>query len=246
MRKDERIYTAALVIIGNEILSGRTQDSNVQYTAENLTKWGVRLVEVRIVPDVEQKIVEAVNVLRNAVDYVLTTGGIGPTHDDITAGSMARAFGVNLVRHDGAYQRLLEHYGSEDELTAARLKMTMIPEGAVLIDNSVSGAPGFILENVYVMAGVPRIMHAMLDSLEGCLTGGAVVLSETVLCFLPESAIAEDLSALQDKYPDIDIGSYPLYRNGEHSTSLVLRGTDEALLQTAKSELENIVRDLDG
>ncbi|MCB1563123.1 MAG: competence/damage-inducible protein A [Alphaproteobacteria bacterium] len=244
LKDPQRIYTAALVIIGNEILSGRTQDANTNYIAKGLVERGIRLSEVRVVPDIEDRIIEAVNALRNAVDYVFTTGGIGPTHDDITAQSIANAFGIPLILHEEAYRVLLDHYGSEEAVTPARAKMAMTPEGAQLISNPVSGAPGFVIGNVYIMAGVPRIMQAMFDAALETLEGGAIILSRTVECPFPESAIAEQLTALQGEYPDIDMGSYPVYQNGEHSTSLVLRGTDEPRLSEAERVLTEIVKGL--
>lgn len=233
------IVTAALVIIGNEILSGRTHDKNIPYVAEKLNDVGVRLVEIRVVPDLQDKIVEAVNILRTRCDYVFTTGGIGPTHDDITAESIAAAFDLPCEKHDEAWATLEGYYVSSGrEFTPARQKMAMTPRGASLIPNPVSGAPGFVIENVYVMAGVPHIMQAMLDHAAATLKGGAQMMSETILCNHQESEIAEALSAIQDRYPDIDIGSYPHYANGKFTVNVVLRGTDEALLQGAKRDVK--------
>lgn len=178
------IYKAALVVIGNEILSGRTQDTNTAWIAEQLVPQGVVLTEVRIVQDIESDIVEAVNALRAKSDYVFTTGGIGPTHDDITAQSLAKAFGVDLALHEKAYQILAEYYEGEDNVTAARRKMAMLPKGAKLIPNPVSGAPGFCFENVYAMAGVPRVMRAMFDDVKAMISCGKPVLSRTVTCSL--------------------------------------------------------------
>ncbi len=231
---------AAIIIIGNEILSGRTQDSNIQWIAENLLKRGIALAEVRIVADIESKIVGAVNELRAQVDYVFTTGGIGPTHDDITAESIARAFGVKLRESPDARRVMEDHYGSK-ELSAARLKMALIPEGAKLIPNPVSGAPGFIMENVHVMAGVPRIMQAMLENILPLLREGALILSNTVGCSMRESEIADRLSALQKKFPEVDIGSYPQYRQGPNNLSLVLRSTQVDSLKKATKELMEII-----
>ncbi len=242
----EKIYRAALVIIGNEVLSGRTQDANIAHIAVNLNEYGIRLMEVRVVPDIEKDIIKAVNELRAENDYVFTTGGIGPTHDDITAASIAKAFGVTLERSEQTRQMLLDYYGDEAALTPARLKMADIPAGAKLVPNPVSGAPGIHIGNVYVMAGVPRIMQAMLDNILPTLKGGAPVLSRTVTCGMPESQIADELSKLQDQYPHIDIGSYPSYREGKHSTALVLRGTDPREIDKAAGELEEIIRELGG
>lgn len=237
-----KTYQAALVIIGNEILTGRTQDANTPWIAEKLAPRGVALREVRVVPDEEDKIIKAVNELRATYDYVLTTGGIGPTHDDITAASIAKAFGVGIAVNDAARERLIVHYGSADELTAPRLKMAMVPDGGILIDNPVSGAPGFCIGNVFVLAGVPRIMQAMLDHVLTMMEQGAPFLSNTVSCMLAEGIIAEDLEALQSHYPDIVMGSYPHYRGGVLGLSLVLRGTDAARLQTATDKLVAIIR----
>ena len=222
--------TAALLIIGNEILSGRTQDANLNYLAKTLGGIGIRLAECRVVPDIEAKIIEAVNALRQAYDYVFTSGGIGPTHDDITSATVAKAFGVKLVRHLEAEARLTKHYKPED-LNEARLKMADVPEGAKLIDNPVSAAPGFFIENVYVMAGVPRIMQAMLDSIKGSLKGGARTISRTVSASITEGYIAQELSAIQEAFPAVEIGSYPFIRDGKLGVSLVSRGTDADTLE---------------
>ena len=233
--------TAALLIIGNEVLSGRTQDKNTSWLASQLCDMGIVLQEVRIIPDKEDIIVETLNALRKTVNYVFTTGGIGPTHDDITAESVAKAFGVSLERNQDAYQALLHHYKDEAELTKARLKMAMIPQGAELIDNPVSGAPGFCIENVYVMAGVPKIMQGMFHGVRPVLEAGKPILSETIACDLAESVIAGALQIVQDKYPSIDIGSYPSYRDGKPHVSIVLRGTDEQDIQSSVQEVQDAV-----
>lgn len=240
----EKIYTAAALVIGNEILSGRTQDKNIQYIAEKLNGVGVRLMEVRVVPDIEDRIIQAVNALKSQFDYVLTTGGIGPTHDDITAASVAKAFDVRLEQNKEAYDILLGHYKKKEELTEARLKMTMIPAGARLIANPVSGAPGFNVENVYVMAGVPKIMQSMLDDIVLTLKGGAVVMSETVEAPFPESKIAARLGEIQAHFPEVDIGSYPQYLEGRHLTSIVLRAADKKVLAAAKAEVQALADSL--
>lgn len=240
----EKTYTAAALIIGNEILSGRTLDKNTQYIGEHLTKVGIPLVEVRVIPDVEEKIVHAVNMLRAKVDYVFTTGGIGPTHDDITAASIAVAFEVPLIRHPEAYEILLSYYKKED-LTEARLKMAQTPEGASLVPNPVSGAPGFQMDNVYVMAGVPNIMRGMLDSIIPTLKGGPEILCETIEAPMAESALAEGLGAIQEQFPSVNIGSYPQYREGTYSVSVVLRGTDSQLLEQASDAVRAMITKLD-
>ncbi len=234
-------FTAALVIIGNEILSGRTQDTNTPWIAERLTGRGILLTEVRVITDNEAEIIFAVNELRKKFDYVFTTGGIGPTHDDITAASTAKAFGVELERNEEAFRMLEAHYGLP-ELTPPRAKMALIPAGATLIPNPVTAAPGFIMENVHIMAGVPRIMHAMLDHVLGTIDAGKPILSNTVTCGLTESAVADELTVLQATYPKIQIGSYPHYRGGVLGLSLVLRGVDPAMLERATAELIGIIR----
>lgn len=233
----DKIYTAALIIIGDEILSGRTHDKNTPWIAEQLNIIGVRLAEVRIIPDDKDKIAGMVNEMRGVHDYVFTTGGIGPTHDDITSESIAHAFGVEVKLHDGAYQELLKYYKDESEITEARKKMAMIPEGGELIDNPVSGAPGIKIENVYIFAGVPRIMQSMFDAIAHTLKGGKPVQSKSVTVDLPESSVADGLGEIQKKYPEISIGSYPQYRNGRFGTTLVLRGINDNELEAATSEV---------
>jgi len=240
--KNEDIYSAALVIIGNEILAGRTHDTNTPWIAERLTDYGIVLGEVRVISDVEEEIIFSVNELRKKFDYVFTTGGIGPTHDDITAESIAKAFGKELVRDERAFQMLEEHYGIE-ELTPPRAKMSLIPMGAKLIPNPVTAAPGFIIENVYVMAGVPRIMQAMFDHLLGMIKAGKPILSNTVACNLSESTVATDLTVLQEQYPDVQLGSYPHYRGGVLGLSLVLRATNKKNLENATERLIEIIKE---
>ena len=237
-------YTAALIIIGDEILSGRTQDKNTQHIAIKLNEVGVQLKEVRVIPDDKTTIVGTVNELRNIHDYVFTTGGIGPTHDDITAESIAEAFGVLVELHDEAYQKLVDHYGDEAEVTDARKKMAMIPQGGTLIENPVSGAPGIHIGNVYIMAGVPKIMQGMLDFILPTLKGGKSMLSRTVEADLQESVVAKGLGDIQARYDNVSIGSYPKYINGRHATSLVLRSMDEAALEQAAGEVEAMVENL--
>lgn len=240
--------TAALLIIGNEILSGRTKDANLPYLAETLNEAGVRLAEARVVPDLEDEIVAAVNALRARYDYVFTTGGIGPTHDDITAASVAKAFGLPLTRHPEAQARLERHYAEVGlELTAARLRMADTPEGATLIDNPVSTAPGFQVENVLVLAGVPKIMRAMLDGVKGRLHGGRPTLSRALVCNLGEGVIAAGLGAIQARHPEIDIGSYPRFGGeGGFRVSVVLRHPDAERLGQVAAEVSALVRELGG
>jgi molybdenum cofactor synthesis domain-containing protein len=238
-------YTAAILIIGDEILSGRTVDQNTPWIAEKLAEHGIKLREVRVVPDDYTDIINAVNALRSHYTYLITTGGIGPTHDDITAAAIAQAFAVP-VKEDPDARKILEDYYGTRELNDARLKMAAVPEGAVLIDNPVSGAPGFKMENVYVLAGVPRIMQGMLEGFIDGLIGGDPMLSNTITCDLYESQVAKDLGSLQDKYPDVSIGSYPQYRGGILGLSLVLRATDAALLDNATDEVIAVIEALGG
>jgi molybdenum cofactor synthesis domain-containing protein len=237
------IVTAAVLLIGNEILSGRTRDANLNYIAIGLTAIGVRLREARVVPDVPEAIIAAVNELRARFDYVFTTGGIGPTHDDITAECIARAFGVPLVKDPRAVRLLTNHYG-EANLTEARLRMAHVPEGAMLIDNPVSTAPGFQVGNVFVLAGVPAICRAMFDGLKGRLRTGDKVLSVTISGHVGEGVIAKGLGELQERYPMLEIGSYPFFRQSRFGASFVLRGTDAAALQSAAEELRALIRSL--
>ncbi len=232
----QREYKAAMIVIGNEILSGRTQDLNVNYIAKKLVDRGVSLAEVRVVSDVEAAIINAIHDLKDSVDYIFTSGGIGPTHDDITAASVAKAFDVDLEINAEARAILLDHYG-EDGLTPQRLEMAKVPVGASLIPNHVSGAPGFVIGNVHVMAGVPRICHVMMDHIVTGLKGGAVVRSRTVECMLGESIIAKHLGDLQGKWPDVDIGSYPYFEDGIPGVNIVLRSSDETGLASAEADV---------
>ena len=242
---DEAVVTAGLVIIGNEVLSGRTRDANTAFLAERLNALGVRLREVRVVRDEFEAIARAVNALRAENDYVFTTGGIGPTHDDITAEAMARAFGLPLTEHPEALARLERHY-ARSEFTPARRRMANTPEGATLIDNPVSAAPGFQVENVFVMAGVPKIMQAMFESVRHRLVGGAPLLSRTVRTNLPEGRIAERLGHLQADFPDIEIGSYPHMNALGPNVRLVLRGTAASRIDAAVAALKQVIADLGG
>lgn len=235
---------AGFIIIGNEILSGRTKEANLPYLAERLGQVGIALVEARIVADTEAGIVEAVNALRRSLDCVFTSGGIGPTHDDITAGSIATAFEVPLIRDAEAVRRLEQHY-PPDMLNAARLRMADVPQGAALIDNPVSAAPGFRVDNVYVLAGVPAIFRAMVDAVVASLSTGPPILSRTVSCHLTEGQIAAALGGIQSRHAQIAIGSYPFVRQDRLGVSLVLRGADPALLDAAVAEVEAMIRGFD-
>lgn len=244
---DAKIYTAALLIIGNEILSGRTTDANTSYIAGRLNALGIRLCEVRVVPDIEAEIVDAVNALRARYSYVFTTGGIGPTHDDITADCVAKAFDVALEENAEARRRLEERYAETGiELNEARLRMARAPAGAVLIDNPVSAAPGFQIGNVFVMAGVPKIMQAMFESLRERLVGGDPLISRSISCRLPEGKIAQGLGEIQARHAGVDIGSYPSYSSSGFGVAVVLRHSDRTVLDAAAAEVIELIRDLGG
>jgi len=235
---NERIYTAGLVVIGDEILSGRTHDKNIAQVASWLQVQGIRLSEVRVVPDVMDRIVEAVNALREAYDYLFTTGGIGPTHDDITVDAVAEAIGVPVVIHPEAKAMLERYYASiGKELTEARLRMARVPEGADLIPNRMSGAPGIKIGNVHLMAGVPHITAGMLDALTGTLEGGAPLLSETVGCWTPESEVADILRQVEKAHEHCQIGSYPFFRDGRVGANFVVRSTSAQELKSCVDSL---------
>ncbi|QYJ07850.1 competence/damage-inducible protein A [Qipengyuania flava] len=234
----ERIYTAGLVVIGDEILSGRTHDKNIAQVASWLQVQGIRLSEVRVVPDVIERIVEAVNALREGYDYLFTTGGIGPTHDDITVDAVAEALGVDVVIHPDAKAMLERYYASiGKELTEARLRMARVPDGAELIPNRMSGAPGIKLGNIHLMAGVPHITSGMLDALTGTLEGGAPLLSETVGCWTPESEVADILRQVEQAHEGCQIGSYPFFREGRVGANFVVRSTSEEELRSCVDSL---------
>ncbi|MEZ5691088.1 MAG: competence/damage-inducible protein A [Rickettsiales bacterium] len=234
---------AAMIVIGNEILSGRTQDKNINFLADSLNKQGITLSEVRIIPDDEQMIIDTVKDYSEKYDYVFTTGGIGPTHDDITSLSIAKAFDKKYILNKDAEEILLNYYG-KDNLNEARLKMAHMPEGATLLHNPVSAAPGFIIDNIYVMAGVPSIMRAMFDSIKGVLKGGKIVLSKTISSFITEGTLAKELTSIQNNFPDVEIGSYPFIENSRLGTSVVCRSSDESRLNLCSSEVENYLRTL--
>lgn len=230
---------ASLIIIGNEILSGRTKDANLNYIAIKLAEIGVDFCETRVIPDEEDAIIKAVLELSSRYDYVITTGGIGTTHDDITAASVAKAFGKAILQNREALQRLHDYY--QEDFTDSRGRMAIMPEGSVLIDNPITIAPGFQIHNVFVLAGVPSIMQAMLDSVLHRMAHGQPILSETVMCTLPESFLAEDLEAIQNQFLDLSIGSYPGWRESGFQVHLVIRGTDKERLQQAKKSVERMV-----
>jgi molybdenum cofactor synthesis domain-containing protein len=239
----EKIVTAGVLIIGNEILSGRTQDMNLAYIAKGLNEVGVTLREARMIPDVAQTIVATLNELRAKYDYVFTTGGIGPTHDDITAECIARAFGVELVLDPVAVE-LLKRGGRP--LNEARLRMAKVPRGAQLIENAVSNAPGFRIGNVFVLAGIPAVARAMFAAAIPFLTGGAQIHSASVDVFLREGDFAEALERIALANQTVDIGSYPFQRDGQFGASLVVRGTDQALLERLIEEIVGAMAALGG
>lgn len=226
-----RIWTAALVIIGDEILSGRTQDRNIAQIASWLNVQGIRLAEVRVVPDVEKRIVEAVNALRDAHDYLFTTGGIGPTHDDITVDAIAAALGVSVVIHLEARAVLERYYESRGGLNEGRLRMARVPDGADLIPNRMSGAPGIRIGNMFILAGVPHITAGMLDALTGKLEGGRPLVSVQIGGMVPESEVAELLRETERMHEGVSIGSYPFFREGRVGANFVIRSEDEAKAQ---------------
>lgn len=234
---DDRIYTAALIVIGDEILSGRTQDRNIAQIALWLNLQGIRLAEVRVVPDVEDAIVEAVNALRSRNDYLFTTGGIGPTHDDITVDAVAKALGVPVVHHPKAVAVLESYYATRGGATEARLRMARVPEGASLIENRMSGAPGIRHGNVFIMAGVPHITSMMLEALSGTLPGGRPLLSETVGCWVAESEVSELLRETEREHDGCQIGSYPFFRDGRVGANFVVRSTDARRLSACVAAL---------
>jgi molybdenum cofactor synthesis domain-containing protein len=234
--------TAAMLVIGDEILSGRTRDANMHHLAGELVGRGIRLREVRIVPDVHDRIVEAVNALRTGNDHLFTSGGIGPTHDDVTADAVAAAIGVPIDVREDARAILAAHYRRTGlELNPARLRMARIPVGAELIDNPVSAAPGFSLDNVHVLAGVPAIFQAMLASVLPRIAGGSALLSQMLDVGRGEGDIATPLGELAKRFPDLSFGSYPYLRNGAHGTQIVVRGTDAAQLDAAMVELSRLL-----
>ncbi len=238
MTSTDKVWTAGLVIIGDEILSGRTHDKNIAQVASWLQIQGIRLSEVRVVPDVEARIIEAVNALREGYDYLFTTGGIGPTHDDITVDAVAAALGVEVVIHPEARAMLERYYASRDmELTEARLRMARVPDGAELIPNRMSGAPGIKLGNIHLMAGVPHITAGMLDALTGTLEGGAPLLSETVGCWTAESEVADILREVEKAHENCQIGSYPFFRDGRVGANFVIRSTKQEDVNSAVDTL---------
>ena len=238
--------TACLLVIGNEVLSGRTRDANIQFLATRLGEIGMPLREVRVIPDVRDTIIGTLNAVRPAFDQVFTTGGIGPTHDDITSECVAAAFGVPWEPHPEAWARLERHY-APGEFNAARQRMATMPRGAALIDNAISVAPGFTIGNVHVLAGVPRIMQAMFEALAPRLQGGPPIASRTVHADgVMEGRIAEGLAAIQSRWPALDIGSYPYYRMGGGGVALVAKGSDADSVEAASRDITTLLRAVGG
>ena len=233
--------TASVIIIGNEILSGRTQDINLNHIASTLGGWGIQVHHARVIPDDEDIIVNTINEVRTSYDYVFTTGGIGPTHDDITAVCIAKAFDVPVIQHPDIAERIRQR-PAPDDIMASRLLMARVPQGAALIDNPSGGPQGFAVENVYVMAGIPRVMQAMLSTLEGKLKSGFIVRSQTIRAYTGESSIADALARIQSDFPSVDIGSYPFLREERYGTHLVIRGADTSVLATVADAVMDAVR----
>ncbi|MGM0423119.1 MAG: competence/damage-inducible protein A [Pseudomonadota bacterium] len=236
-------YTAAIIVIGNEILSGRTKDLNLGWLGEQLNLRGIRVKEARFIADDEAAIIDAVNTLRRKYNYVFTTGGIGPTHDDITASCIAKAFDTPFEENTQARALLQDYYG--DRLNEARMRMAMLPRTAELISNPVSAAPGIKIDNVYVMAGIPKIMQAMFHSFADTLVGGQVVQSIAIDCHFGEGDIAPGLTKIQDRHPDIEIGSYPACKPGDIAVSIILRHSDETRLKAVAGEVQSMLDELE-
>ena len=236
----DKLVTASVLLIGNEILSGRTEDKNLNHIALTLAEWGIQVREARVIPDVVEIIVDSVRAASATFDYVFTTGGIGPTHDDITADCVAQAFDKEIIEHPEIASVIRRRPAPEDVM-ASRLRMARVPEGSRLIDNPTGGPQGFAIENVYVMAGIPMVMRAMLSTLQPHLESGPVVRSRSVTAYMGESQIAEDLRGIQSRYPDVDLGSYPFFRDDRYGTSLVMRGVDEAALDSMLDEIKALI-----
>jgi len=237
--------TAIVIIIGNEILSGRTRDANLAYIGKRCDELGIRVQQAMVIEDDEQTIINTINDCRTSFDYVFTTGGIGPTHDDITSASVAKAFGVNLERNAEAVA-VMDKYYPPGLLNEARLKMADIPEGAILINNPVSGAPGFQLGNVLVMPGVPSIMQAMFEGITDKLAGGRAVITRSIRTDVTEGTFAADLTAIQKLFGDVSIGSYPFFREGKPGVNLVMRSTEPERIELAVSMVGDMIRKLHG
>ena len=241
MKKANKKVNAAIIIIGNEILSGRTQDINVSFLAKWLNNLGVRVSEVRIIEDNEEIIINTIKEVKNNFKYVFTTGGIGPTHDDITSKSIAKAFNLSYGYHKEAYD-ILEKYYKPGEFNEGRKKMAILPEKALLIFNPSSAAPGFIVENVFCLPGVPSILKSMLGGLKNKIVGGKKILSKTLSLRTVESEISVSLSEVQNKYVNVDIGSYPFFKQGKIGVSIVMRSTEEDLINLCYKDIKNFIK----
>jgi len=232
---------AAIIVIGNEILSGRTQDINVSFLSKWLNELGIRVTEVRIIEDKEDSIVKNINELKNKFKYIFTTGGIGPTHDDITSKSVARAFNIKYDFHKEAY-KILEKYYTPEKFSEGRKKMAKTPEGAKLIYNPTSGAPGFIIKNVFCLPGVPSILQSMVGGLNNKIKGGKKILNKTITLRGVESEIAEPLEKVQNKYQDVEIGSYPFFKQGKIGVSIVIRSTEQNLIFDCYKDIKDFIK----
>ena len=241
MTKVNKKVNAAIIIIGNEILSGRTQDINVHFLAKWLNELGVRVDEVRIIEDKEESIVNCINEVKNKFKYIFTTGGIGPTHDDITSKSIAKTFNLSYSYHKEAYD-ILEKYYKPGEFNEGRKKMAKLPDKATLIYNPSSGAPGFIVENVFCLPGVPSILKSMIEGLKNKIVGGKKILSKTISVSTVESEIAEALEDTQKKFQDLEIGSYPFFRLGKIGVSIVMRSTEENKIDDCYKQIVNFIK----
>ena len=235
-------YNAAILIIGNEILSGRTQDTNTSTLATWLNSIGVKVEEVRVIPDIEKTIVDTVNLLRKKHNYVFTSGGIGPTHDDITSESIAKAFNLPYEKHEEGF-KILEAYYKPGEFNDGRQKMIWMPRGAKLILNPTSGAPGFNVENVFVLPGVPSILKSMLGGIKNKIVGGNPIISHTISLRTFESHIADSLTKVQNNYKDVEIGSYPFFQAGKLGVSIVIRSDDKNRIEKCNSEILKFVKE---
>ena len=236
--------TACVILIGNEILSGRTEDENLSWLAISLNELGITLAHARVITDDIDIIVSNIRACSGEYDYVFTTGGIGPTHDDITTESIAKAFNVPVIRHKEAEKRILAHYPPAD-INEARLKMANTPEGAILIDNPISSAPGYQIENVFVMAGVPSIMRSMFDCVKPLLSGGEPMLSRSINVYMSEGVLAQGVTEIDQKFPEVEIGSYPMIQNEKLATALVLRSTSVELLGEAFTAMQKFIATTD-
>ena len=237
--------TAAILVIGNEILSGRTKDKNIGWLAENINTLGIDLIEARVIADDRQKIIETIKYFSSTYDLIFTSGGIGPTHDDITTEAIAAAFEVSVIRHPEAERRLIKHYANSGlEFNAARQKMADVPETAELIDNPLSAAPGFVIRNVYVLPGVPTILRAMFEGLKSYLPGGIKMTRITVQCSTGEGNIATLLESIESQNDGVKVGSYPWFKPGQFGTAVVVSGIDSGITQNVAKDIETAVRSL--